>query len=132
MARVGKYNVQNNKATRSTKKLKARLYLRISNEDGDIDDGCKRESESIYNQRLVIKDYLAKNLDIEIAEEYIDEGYSGTNFDRHQFLQIIEDIRLGKINCVIVKELSRFGSVYLELENISMCFFLLWMYDLFQ
>ena len=132
MARISKYNVQNNKDTRSNKKWEAGLYLRVSNEDSDIDKDGKRESNSVSNQRLIIEDYLAINSDIELAEVYTDEGYSGTNFDRPQFLQMIEDIRLGKINCVIVKELSRFGSDYLELEKYLDVFFLLWMYDLFQ
>lgn len=123
MARISKYNIQNNKATLSTKKWEVGLYLRVSNEDSDIDKDGKRESNSVSNQRLIIEDYLAKNSDIELAEEYTDEGYSGTNFDRPQFLQMIEDIRLGKINCVIVKELSRFGSDYFELEKYLVVFF---------
>ena len=114
MARISKYNVQDNQAVLSVKKWRAGLYLRLSKEDGDIDEGCKLESDSISSQRLIIEDFLAENSDIEIIEEYSDDGYSGINFDRPQFLQMIEDIRLGKINCVMVKDLSRFGRNYLE------------------
>lgn len=113
MARTSKY-VNDNKALPSTSKWKAGLYLRLSKEDGDKDDESKLESDSIYSQRLIIEDFLVENPDIELVSEYADDGYTGTNFDRPEFLRMIEDIRLGRINCIIVKDLSRFGRNYLE------------------
>lgn len=113
MARTSKY-IKDNVALSATKRWQAGLYLRISKEDGDKDDDNKYESDSIFNQRLIIEDYLVENPDIQIISEYADDGYTGTNFERPEFLRLIDDIRMGRINCVIVKDLSRFGRNYLE------------------
>ena len=79
-------------------------YLRLSIEDGD-----KAESNSISNQRVLVKSYTENHPDIHIVQEYVDDGYTGTNFDRPGFKKMISDIEEGKINGVIVKDLSRFG-----------------------
>lgn len=84
-------------------------YLRLSREDGD-----KVESDSIGNQRDLITDFVKRNPDIVLQNEYIDDGYSGTNFDRPSFQQMMEDIKKKKIDCIIVKDLSRFGRNYIE------------------
>lgn len=82
------------------------IYLRISN----ISDN----SNSINNQRLFISKFLEKNIDIDVYNTYIDEGYTGTNFDRPAFKALLEDIKLGKINGIIVKDLSRLGRNYIS------------------
>ncbi len=79
-------------------------YLRLS-----IDDGDKVESNSISNQRALVQSYAESHPDIHILEEYVDDGYTGTNFDRPGFKKMVADIEEGKINGVIVKDLSRFG-----------------------
>lgn len=113
MARTSKYaNID--KAMSSTATWKAGLYLRLSKEDGDKDDSSKLESDSINSQRLIIEDFLSENPDIQFVSEYSDDGYTGINFNRPEFQRMLEDIRLGSINCVIVKDLSRFGRNYLE------------------
>ena len=84
-------------------------YLRLSREDGD-----KMESDSIKNQRDLVRDYLAKHPDLRHVAEYVDDGYSGTNFERPGFQKMMKDIQAGKINCIIVKDLSRFGRNYIE------------------
>lgn len=84
-------------------------YIRLSREDGD-----KTESDSIANQRKLITDYIKYKDDFILYDTYIDDGFTGTNFDRPNFLRMIEDIEDGKINCVIVKDLSRFGRDYIE------------------
>ena len=84
-------------------------YLRLSRDDGD-----KMESDSIRNQRELIRDYLAKHDDLKHVAEYVDDGYSGSNFDRPGFKRMMEDIQAGKVNCIIVKDLSRFGRNYIE------------------
>jgi len=101
----------------SPKIYNAAIYARLSKDDGD-----KNESESIVNQRELIKDYLKSMPDICLCSERADNGYSGVDFLRPGFQAMIEDIRAGKINCVIVKDFSRFGRNYIEvgkyLENI--------------
>ena len=84
-------------------------YLRLSSEDGD-----KAESDSIRNQRSLIQDFVKKHSDISLVEEYVDDGYSGANFERPAFQRMMEDVRNHKINCIIVKDLSRLGRNYIE------------------
>lgn len=94
---------------------KAADYLRLSKEDGDfsISPG-KQESNSISSQRDLITRYVGNMADIELVAEYCDDGYTGTNFDRPEFQKMMEAIRRGEINCIIVKDLSRFGRDYIE------------------
>ena len=94
------------------KPWKAALYIRLSREDGD-----KVESNSITSQREILKEYLKLHPDIELHDFYIDDGWSGTNFDRPGFIRMMEDIYSGDVNCVIVKDLSRFGRNYTDAGN---------------
>ena len=84
-------------------------YIRLSREDGD-----KAESESVANQRGLIEMYLKNQDDMRLHKYYIDDGYTGTNFDRPAFRQMIHDIEDGIIDCVIVKDLSRIGRNYID------------------
>lgn len=87
-------------------------YSRISREDGD-----KAESESLGNQRELIKSYVKKQKDMKIVDYYNDDNFTGTNFNRPDFQRMYRDIESGKINCVIVKDLSRFGRDYIDVGN---------------
>ncbi len=87
----------------------ADVYLRLSKEDGD-----KEESDSITNQRELILEFLKSREDIRIHEVRVDDGYSGVNFERPAFQQMLEDIKAGKVNCVVTKDLSRFGRNHIE------------------
>lgn len=87
----------------------AALYLRLSKEDGDKD-----ESYSISNQRDLGLDFLKKNKDIKLYDEFVDDGYTGSNFDRPRFKDMLKLILESKINCVIVKDLSRFAREYID------------------
>ena len=89
----------------------AAIYLRLSKDDGE--EG-KRESNSITNQRNLLRAYAKDRLDLKIVDEYIDDGYSGATFVRPSFIKMMEDVNSGKINCIIVKDLSRFGRDYIE------------------
>ncbi len=91
---------------------KAALYIRLSREDGD-----KAESYSVTSQRAILKEYLKLYPDIELYDFYIDDGWSGTNFNRPDFNRMMQDIYEGKVNCVIVKDLSRFGRNYTDAGN---------------
>jgi len=84
------------------------LYIRLS-------IGSEKEStNSIENQRNIMLNYIAKKPDFIVIKVYCDNGYSGTNFERPAFKEMMKDIKNGKIDCVIVKDLSRFGRNYLE------------------
>ena len=83
------------------------LYLRLSR-----DDELKGESGSIGTQRDILTQYC-KEQNLRIVGEYVDDGWSGTNFDRPSFQRMIDDIEDGKINCVITKDLSRLGRNYI-------------------
>ena len=70
--------------------------------------------DSIQAQIQLLTDYISTHPELNLEGEYIDRGWTGTNFQRPAFLQMIEDIQAGKINCIIVKDLSRFGRSYWE------------------
>ena len=80
--------------------FKVASYIRLSKEDSKY-----TESESVKNQRELINEYLLKN-NLMLEKEYVDDGYSGTTFDRPSFNILINDIKNKKINCVITKDLS--------------------------
>lgn len=90
-------------------KYNCATYLRLSRSDGD-----QQESNSIKNQRALLNDYMGKHPELHKFDEYVDDGYSGTNFERPDFKRMIQDIENRKINCIIVKDLSRFGRNYIE------------------
>ena len=92
----------------------AAIYVRLSREDGDISDASKAESNSISNQKELIRNFLKDKKDIRVVSERVDDGYSGVNFERPAFQLMMEDIRQGKADCVVVKDLSRFGRNYIE------------------
>ena len=85
------------------------LYCRIS-----LDDGGDNESMSISNQKIMLRDF---------AEYYVDDGYTGRNFNRPSFQRMIADIEAGKIGCVITKDLSRLGRNYIEAGSYIEIFF---------
>lgn len=84
------------------------MYIRLSREDGD-----KQESESIGNQRKILQRYIRENR-LELVKEYVDDGISGTTFERPKFCEMIKDIENKKINMVITKDLSRLGRDYIK------------------
>lgn len=90
-------------------KYQATEYVRLSYADDRMN-----ESDSITNQKKLIADFLKSHPEIELVSERIDDGYSGILFDRPAFQEMMDDIRSGKINCVIVKDLSRLGREYIE------------------
>lgn len=83
---------------------KAAAYIRLSKEDKN-----KTESDSVVTQKEIVKEYLKLHTDIELVDFYVDDGFTGTDFDRPGFQRLKEDVISGKVNCVIVKDLSRFA-----------------------
>lgn len=96
--------------------FKVAIYLRLSKEDDDLScsSGAKSESNSISNQRKLIYDFMKLHPELELYDEYKDDGKSGSNFDRAEFQRMMKDIEAGKVNCVVVKDQSRFGRDYID------------------
>ena len=86
------------------------LYMRLSRDDETYGD-----SISIETQRTILQNY-AKEHGFTNASEYIDDGWSGTNFDRPGFQRMMEDVNAGRINCIITKDLSRFGREHVMMD----------------
>ena len=107
MPRKSKYQIGTKEAVASL--WHAALYVRLSREDGD-----KEESDSVGNQRELLASFVRLEADIEPYDIYTDDGYSGTNFERPAFQRMMEDVKNHVVNCVIVKDLSRFGRNYIE------------------
>ena len=93
------------------------LYCRLSK-----DDGTNNESMSISTQKTMLKDYAKRNGFLN-CQFYVDDGYSGTNYDRPAFRQLIEDIQDGEVSTLITKDLSRLGRNYLETGTYIEVFF---------
>ena len=100
--------------TATTTQYLASAYVRLSKEDMVSASGQKTESNSISNQKQLILDFLKDKADIKLVSIREDDGYTGTDYDRPDFQHMMDDIRAGVVNCVIVKDLSRFGREYIN------------------
>ena len=107
MARKSKY--EHSSAKLSTILWKPALYIRLSREDGD-----REESNSIASQRELLTEFANTQTDMAAPRLYVDDGYTGTDFDRPDFRRMMHDLRAGIVNCVIVKDLSRLGRNYVK------------------
>ncbi len=115
-----------NHTKKESKHFYAAMYLRLSREDSDAENVCgarkaggkdgtsRAESNSIGSQRELIRSYIREQGDMELFDCYADDNYSGSNFERPEFKRMMDDIEAGRVNCVIVKDLSRFGRDYIE------------------
>lgn len=89
------------------------IYARLSREDNE-----HGESNSISSQKAICMEYISRHPDLELVEIYDeDDGYSGTNMERPGFQRMLQDMRSGKIDCAISKDLSRFSRNYIEAGN---------------
>jgi len=93
----------------NTTRYRTALYLRLSREDGD-----KTESDSIANQRTLLEAYAADHPELCIVDEFVDDGYSGSNFDRPEFERLLKALQERKIDCIVVKDFSRLGRNFVE------------------
>lgn len=97
----------------SVPKSIAGIYARLSVED----NGCS-SNDSIQNQITYLEEYVKRNEeDLQFAQLYVDNGRTGTNFDRKGWVRMMDDVRAGRINCVVVKDFSRIGRNYIEVGN---------------
>lgn len=88
------------------------IYTRLS-----VESTHNRESDSLLHQRELCLDYLKDKPDMALVDTYMDDGFTGTNFERVEFQRMLGDIQSKRINCVLVKDLSRFGRNYLEVDQ---------------
>lgn len=93
----------------STKVYRTAIYARLSKDDGD-----KVESNSIVSQKALCEEYIKNHKDLELVETFVDDGYSGVNFDRPAFKKMEQALRSGKVETVLCKDLSRFSRNYIE------------------
>lgn len=93
----------------NTTRYRTALYLRLSREDGD-----KTESDSIANQRTLLEAYAIDHPELCIVDEFVDDGYSGSNFDRPEFERLLKALQERKIDCIVVKDFSRLGRNFVE------------------
>ena len=105
-------------SNQKTKSFRVGLYIRLSREDGD-----KEESSSVTNQREILKRYVSEQPNFFIVKEYVDDGWTGTNFDRPKFKEMIADIEAGIIDTVITKDLSRLGRERLGVGHYTEIYF---------
>ncbi len=107
----------------SQKIYKTAIYARLSREDADRIKGNSVESNSIQSQKAICLACIDSHEDLELSGAYIDEGFSGSDFDRPSFQKMMADVRAGEIDCIVVKDLSRFGRNYLDVgEYIEVVF----------
>lgn len=86
------------------------LYMRLSRDDENYGD-----SVSIETQRTILQQY-AKEQGLHVVGEYVDDGWSGTNFERPDFQRMMDDVEAGKVNCIVTKDLSRFGREHVMMD----------------
>lgn len=96
-----------------SKVYKTAIYARLSAEKDET-----RDRKTLLNQRNLIKNYVDQQMDMEIYDIYMDDEISGTRFDRPEFERMMSDMRAGRINCIVVKDLSRLGRDYIETGNL--------------
>lgn len=89
--------------------LDTAAYVRLS-----VENGGNETDETLVVQQMLVEKYIEEHPDLRLAGTYSDNGFSGTNFDRPGFIKLMEDVKTGKIQCIVVKDLSRFGRDYLE------------------
>lgn len=88
------------------------LYIRLS-----VEDNGKEDSDSLENQRSLLERFVAERPELNVVDIYIDNGHTGTDFDRPDFDRILGDVRKGKIDCIVVKDFSRLGRNFAETGN---------------
>jgi DNA invertase Pin-like site-specific DNA recombinase len=90
-------------------RLATAAYIRLS-----VENNGHETDDSIQTQIALVESYIQENEELVLKETYIDNGFSGTKFDRPEFVRMMEDVKTGRIQCIVVKDLSRFGRDYLE------------------
>ncbi len=106
------------------------MYIRLSQEDCDNKED-KQESNSITSQKTLLNEFIKEQDDLIVYDTYVDDGFTGTDFNRPSFQRLLEDMRKGNINCVIVKDLSRLGRNYIEVRKLYRASFSIIQYQIY-
>lgn len=115
MARTSRKSIA---STSITKQFDTAIYARLS-----LVDNGKNKGDSIKTQIDLLIQYIKDNPELQLVRIYCDNGYSGTNFKRPEWNALLADIKMRKINCILVKDLSRIGRDYIETGNYLECLF---------
>lgn len=100
---------QVNEVVEVTRRIPTAIYARLSEKNNSYDS-----TDSIDTQVKLVRNYVDAHLEFDLKEIFVDNGFSGTNFERPEFIRLMEKVKTGEIQCVVVKDLSRFGRNYLE------------------
>ena len=92
-----------------SRKIPTAIYARLSEKNNSYDN-----TDSIDTQILLVRNYIEQHAEYDLKEVFVDNGFSGTNFERPEFVRMMQKIKTGEIQCVVVKDLSRFGRNYVE------------------
>ena len=109
MARISRKNAATVQEATPLRVYQTAIYARLS-----VEDSGKKDSDSIENQVYLIEQFVSQDPQLKVISKYVDNGWTGVNFDRPGFTRLMEDIKAGKIDCIVVKDLSRFGRNYIE------------------
>ena len=118
MARKSRKNIMPQSAvpeiriSEEVKLLRTAAYARLS-----VENGGHETEDSLNTQILQIHNYIKEHPELTLADTYVDNGFTGTRFDRPEFERMMQDVRTGQIQCIVVKDLSRFGRDYIETGN---------------
>lgn len=113
--RKSKYLLENKNTKEKSKIWSVAMYIRLSQEDSDNEE--RKESNSITSQKALLNEFIEEHGDLKAFDTYVDDGYTGTDFNRPGFKRLLEDMKKGNIDCVLVKDLSRLGRNYIEVGN---------------
>lgn len=96
------------------------MYIRLSMEDEDVSLNQKEESNSVSSQRELLEAFIGNHSELKDTkvQEYCDDGFTGTKFERPDYMKLMEDVRADKISCIVVKDLSRLGRDYIEVGSL--------------
>ncbi|MGL5435516.1 MAG: recombinase family protein [Lachnospiraceae bacterium] len=109
MARKSRIHIESSQSPLLKPMYYVALYVRVS-----VFNGGKKDGDTIENQKTILQNYIAGKPYFVLTSIYIDNGESGVDFNRSEFNRLINDVKMGKVNCIVVKDLSRFGRNYIE------------------
>lgn len=109
MARKSRVNLPSSVLVSGEKRYQVALYVRLS-----VLDGGRKDRDTVRTQELLLRNFIQGKPEFSLYSVYVDNGQSGVNFERDDWKRLLDDVKQGRVNCIIVKDLSRFGRNYIE------------------